>query len=92
MIAAADAATTHAEICRFIVELLREKGSLPENLPIARYRYLDKGHIDSLSFIRFIFRIEERFALQFSESDLVDEKIRSVGGLAALIAEKIGRS
>ena len=92
MIAPNDPAATKAEICQFLVELLREKGALPEDLPISCYRYLDKGHIDSLSFIRFLFRIEERFAIQFSESDLIDEKIRSVGGLVALIAERTGQS
>lgn len=92
MIAPNDATATNAEISQFIVELLQEKGSLPEDLPISRYRYLDEGHIDSLSFIRFLFRIEERFSIQFSEPDLINEKIRSVGGLVALIAEKTGRS
>ncbi len=92
MIPPIDSTSTNTEICQFIVDLLLEKGSLPDDLPIARYQYLDQGHIDSLSFIRFIFRLEERFAIEFLESDLVDQRIRSVGGLAALIAEKTARS
>lgn len=72
----------------FIVQLLEEKGAVPEPAALPAYRYLDVGHIDSLAFIKFIFRIEERFGIQFSEADMLGDRIKTVGGLVALIEEK----
>lgn len=75
----------------FIVQLLEEKGAVPEPAALPAYRYLDVGHIDSLAFIKFIFRIEERFGIQFSEADMLGDQAKTVGGLVALIEEKRDR-
>lgn len=72
----------------FIVRLLEEKGAVPAPEGMLGYPYLKNGHIDSLAFIKFIFRIEERFNIQFSEADMLGEPIKTVGGLIALIADK----
>lgn len=72
-------------IRQFVIQLLAEKGRLPEGERLDDYHYLDTGHIDSLSFIKFIFRIEERFGFQFLPDDLASDEIRTVGGLARLI-------
>lgn len=77
------------EIHQFIVQLLLEKGPIPADVVIDDYRYLDTGHIDSLGFIKFIFRIEEQFQVQFSQADIGGSDIRSVGGLMDLIESKI---
>jgi acyl carrier protein len=76
----------------FIVELLKEKGAVPEHAGMLAYPYLQNGHIDSLAFIKFIFRIEERFNIQFSESDMLSDQVKTVGGLIALIESKQGRT
>lgn len=78
-------------VYEFIVQLLEEKGAVPEHSAIRSYRYLEKGHIDSLAFIKFIFRVEERFHIQFSEPEMISDRIKTVGGLIALIEEKSGR-
>lgn len=75
----------------FVVRLLAERGAVPESSALSVYRYLDTGHIDSLAFIKFIFRIEERFRIQFTEPEMLGDRIRTVGGLVALIEEKQGR-
>lgn len=72
----------------FIVRLLLEKGPIAEGSAIDDYRYLDTGHIDSLAFIKFIFRVEEQFRVEFSEIDISGAQIRTVGGLTGLIATK----
>lgn len=72
----------------FIVQLLVEKGTVPEPEAMLDYPYLRNGHIDSLAFIKFIFRIEERFKIRFSEADMLSEPIKTVGGLVSLIADK----
>lgn len=76
----------------FIVQLLEEKGTLPEPDAMLAYPYLRNGHIDSLAFIKFIFRIEERFAIRFSEADMLSEPIRTVGGLIGLVAGKCNQA
>lgn len=76
----------------FIVQLLEEKGAVPEHSAMATYRYLENGHIDSLAFIKFIFRIEERFHIQLSEAEILGDRIKTVGGLVALVEEKLGQS
>lgn len=77
---------------QFVVRLLLEKGPLPQEQSIADYRYLDTGHIDSLAFIKFIFKIEEEFKIQFQGSELGSKEIRTLGGLCRLIADKTGKS
>ncbi|MBT9568778.1 MAG: acyl carrier protein [Thiobacillus sp.] len=75
-------------IYEFVIQLLEEKGAVPAPEAVLAYPYLKNGHIDSLAFIKFIFRIEERFVIQFSEADILNVRIRTVGGLIDLIAEK----
>ncbi|MBI2307771.1 MAG: acyl carrier protein [Rhodocyclales bacterium] len=75
-------------IREFIVKLLLEKGAIPVGVAVDDYRYLDNGHIDSIGFIKFIFRVEEQFRVQFSEADIGGTEIRSVGGLVRLVAAK----
>jgi acyl carrier protein len=76
-------------IRKFILGLLLERGAVPDGIAIDNYRYLDNGHIDSIGFIKFIFRIEEQFGIQFSQADISGVDIRSVGGLVRLIASKL---
>lgn len=72
----------------FVVQLLKEKGAVPEAAAMHAYPYLANGHIDSLAFIKFIFRIEEQFNIQFSEAEMLGDKIKTVGGLIVLIENK----
>lgn len=78
-----------ADIEAFIVRLLLEKGPLPEDVAVAAYRYLDAGHIDSLGLIKFMFRLEDAYGISFAEQDLLGDRMRTVGGLGDLVAEKI---
>ena len=75
-------------IRQFIIQLLLEKGQLPEAIAVDDYRYIDTGHIDSLGFIKFIFRIEEQFHIRLCEADISGSEIRTIGGLARLIESK----
>ena len=75
-------------IRQFIIQLLLEKGPIPKDIAIDDYRYIDIGHIDSLGFIKFIFRIEEQFRIQFCEADISGSEIRTIGGLVRLLESK----
>lgn len=80
---------TTEDIRQYIVQLLQEKGSIPEAKDIDDYCYLDTGHIDSLGFIKFIFRVEEQFHIQFLQNEIGGTEIRTVGGLMRLIQGKL---
>jgi acyl carrier protein len=84
-------ATSHP-VYDFVVQLLKEKGAVPEPAAIPTYRYLANGHIDSLAFIKFIFLIEEQFGIQFTESEMIGDRVKTVGELIALIEEKLRQS
>lgn len=74
---------------QFVIKLLLEKGPIPDLIIIDDYSYLDEGHIDSLSFIKFIFRIEDEFKIQLLSADISGSDIRTVGRLIHLIELKI---
>lgn len=80
--------TTPVAIRTFIVQLLQERGPLPDEASIDTYRYLDTGHIDSIGFIKFIFRLEEQFGISFLAEEIGGDEIRTVDGLIRLISGK----
>lgn len=56
------------------------------------YRYLDAGHIDSLSIINFIVDLEEEFGVSLAPEDTQSDEFRTIGGLATLIESKLNES
>ncbi len=74
-----------------IFSILERKGGVPgasidEKLA---YRFLDKGHIDSLGIMGFIMEIEEIFDIELSPEDTQSEEFRCIGGLVNLINQKL---
>ena len=55
---------------------------------LRNYRYFD-GHIDSFGMIQFMMALEERFGITFGPEDTEKEAFKTVGGLAAIIEEKL---
>ena len=76
-------------IKQFIIEELEKKQTLPPNININEYRFLDEGHIDSLASMTFILRIEDEFNVELSQEEIVSEDFRTVGGLASIIKNKL---
>ena len=75
----------------FIVNQLERKQPIPSNTEIDQYRYLDVGHIDSLGVMKFVILIEQKFDIEISDSDMASDNFRSVGGLVALVCEKLAK-
>lgn len=71
----------------FIVQLLKEKGPVPEQ-DIGALNFLETGLIDSFALIKFIFRIEDAYGIVFSPEEMACREIHTVDGLAQLIAAK----
>lgn len=79
-------------IKHFIIEELEKKQTLPPNININEYRFLDEGHIDSLASMAFILRIEDEFNVELSQADMISEEFRTVGGLSSIINEKLKKN
>lgn len=53
-----------------------------------KFRYLEKGHLDSINLINFIIAIEDEFLIKFSSKDTESESFRSLEGISNLILKK----
>jgi len=76
-------------ITDYIVRLLNKKGPLPADVDIDQYRFIDSGHIDSLSLLNFVMDLEEHFQIELTDQDLESPEFRTVSGLAAMIQRKL---
>lgn len=79
------------EILSFLVSELEKKGTLPgaDTESRMKYRYLDLGHVDSLSIISFVSSIEIRFDVEIDPEDMESEAFRTLGGLVGIIEQKL---
>jgi D-alanine--poly(phosphoribitol) ligase subunit 2 len=72
-------------IKKIIIDELEKKQTLPKNIIIDEYRFLDVGHIDSLGTMKFIVSIEDNFDIELSQVDIVSEEFRTIGGLVSMV-------
>ncbi len=77
------------DIRPFVLQLLLEKGPLPPEEAVDGYAYLDKGHVDSMGFIKFLFRLEERFNVRLTGQEISGDEVRTVAGMVELLARKV---
>ena len=84
--------TQHPAPLQFVLDLLEAHAPMPGETDEARarYRYLDAGHIDSFGLIHFIMDIETEYGITLEPEDTQSDEFRTVGGLAGIIARKIG--
>ena len=67
------------------------RGKLPkkigETVPetLCNTDYFEAGWLTSMEVVEFVTEIEQRFGMQFSESDLQDPRFVTIAGLAELI-------
>ena len=78
-------------ITKKIINMLERNDPVPGDTTSDKlsYRYLDAGHIDSLSIINFIIEIEEIFKITLSPEDTQSDDFRFISGLATMIDNKI---
>lgn len=61
-------------------------GGVPENL--IDIDYFDAGWLTSMEVVEFVTEIEQQFGMQFSESDLQDQRFVTIAGLTELILQR----
>lgn len=54
--------------------------------------YFDSGWLSSMEVVEFVTEIEQKFDMQFSETDLQDSRFATINGLAELIAEHMAQT
>ncbi len=79
-------------VASFIHKQLEKKAPLPPEDALPAYRYLDRGHVDSIGLIKFIFEIEDEFQIQFSPEETQSDEFRTIGGLITMINRKMSQS
>ena len=55
------------------------------------YNLIDSGILDSLTIINLVSYLEKTYTIQFSETEIVPEHLRSVMILADFIKKKMGK-
>lgn len=78
------------EVAKFIIETLQKKSNLDlevENL--SDLNYVERGYVDSLGIIKFIYEIEDKFNIQFSDEELSSPSFQIVGELIELVEKKL---
>lgn len=73
----------------FICRKLEVKVPLPKDTCLQNYRYLEKGHLDSLALMKFIFEIEDHFDVFLEPEDTQSDEFRTIGGLVDIVAKKV---
>ena len=51
--------------------------------------YVDSGVIDSFEILSFIMEIQNEFEIKLTPEDLQEERIKTIGGIAGMIIEKL---
>ena len=76
------------EIKEFILRYIEMKGKLPENTDIDSFDYVGTGYLDSLSLIKFVVKLEEKFDIEIEDEEILRPEFRTIGGLVSFIQEK----
>ena len=72
----------------FIVRQIADRHGM-QMVEVARdANMFEQGYMDSLGVFTMLMQIEDEFAVRLGEDDLVDPRIGSVTGLAAVVADK----
>lgn len=75
-------------IKEFVLNYIQREYSLPADVDVMNFNYIDSGYIDSMGLIQFIATLEDEFNIAFSDEDLENPDIRIIGKLIEMIHEK----
>jgi len=76
------------EIKKFIVKYIEKKGKLPKEIDLEKFNYIDTGYIDSMSLIKFVVELEQKFDIEITDDDMMLPEFRTIGGVVKIIKEK----
>lgn len=78
-------------VIRDIDAIVREVGHIGEDDPDLgpESQLLDEGFVDSLNLVTIVLRLEERYAVKFSDADMAGGRFTTINGLADLVCGKL---
>lgn len=77
------------EIKEKVLELLQVKYTLPQNIDLDQFNYIEEGYVDSLATIKFVCDLEEIFSIEFSDDEVMSDDFQIIGKLITLIEKKV---
>lgn len=80
------------KVVSFITACLSARGATIPMIGFEDFNYIDSGSLDSFEILSFIIEIEKEFAIKLTLESLQEERIKTVGGIASMIVEKLGTS
>lgn len=72
----------------FIVDYLQREYNLPEDIDLESFNYVESGYVDSLGLIQFITTVEDEYSIEFTDEELQNPKLKTIGGLIEMIQAK----
>jgi acyl carrier protein len=77
-------------VCGWLLEWFSQRGKIAAESAagLPEINYFDAGMLTSLEIVEFVSEIEEKFGVQFSESDFQDPRFLTISGLSELILER----
>ena len=73
----------------FITEYIQREYTFPAGADIMSIDYRAEGYIDSMGMIMFVASIEDEFGIEFTDEDMMDHEINTVGGIIAITEKKV---
>lgn len=79
------------DILKYVVGLLEEKYGVEGLEDPDAFNYVESGYVDSIGIIQFIAELEDKFSVEFTDDEIASEEFKTVGGVAGIIARKLGK-
>ena len=76
-------------ILSYVLNYLSARGATIPTKGIEDFNYVDSGVIDSFEILSFIMEIQNEFEIKLTPEDLQEERIKTIGGIAGMIIEKL---
>ena len=76
-------------ILSYVLNNLSARGATIPTNGVEDFNYIDSGVIDSFEILSFIMEIQNEFEIKLTPEDLQEDRIKTVGGIASMIIEKL---
>ena len=76
-------------ILSYVLNCLSARGATIPTNGFEDFNYVDSGVIDSFEILSFIMEIQNEVEIKLTPEDLQEERIKTVGGIASMIIEKL---
>lgn len=76
----------------FVIGYIEREYTLPEEVDVMAFNFVETGYVDSLGFIQFVALLEDEFGIVFTDEEMSSEDMKVVGPLVRLVEKKRSES